>query len=107
MTKEQALLSILSEECAECAQRAIKAVRFGMEEVQEGHSLNNFDRIVLELADVVAVAEMLGIAQCVTPDMKVAKAMKVATYLRYSADLGMVDLPDNEPTGQLIDGVEY
>ena len=53
------LLWILAEECAEIAQRASKASRFGMDEVQPGHALTNEQRIWQEMNDLAAVGEML------------------------------------------------
>ncbi len=59
MTKTEMLLTLLAEECNETAQRASKAIRFGLDEVQEGQPHNNADRIVYEFNDLVAVTEML------------------------------------------------
>jgi hypothetical protein len=59
MTRTEHLLSCLSEECAEVAQRVSKALRFGLTEIQPGQELTNAERIVLELADLSAVIELL------------------------------------------------
>lgn len=52
MTKEQYLLICLAEECGELAQRATKALRFGLDETREGHEHNNTMKLLMELADV-------------------------------------------------------
>lgn len=47
------LLVIAMEETAEVQQRISKAIRFGLSEVQEGQSLNNAQRIMYELTDLL------------------------------------------------------
>ena len=59
MNRTEHLLTILGEECAEIAQRASKALRFGLDEVQPGKDLTNEQRIWKEMSDLAAVAEML------------------------------------------------
>lgn len=51
MTDNQALV-LLIEECAEVTQRATKAIRFGLEEVQAGQDLTNRERLERELIDL-------------------------------------------------------
>jgi NTP pyrophosphatase (non-canonical NTP hydrolase) len=60
MNRTEHLLSCLSEECAEVAQRVSKALRFGLDEVQPGQAQSNRHRIVDELADLLAVAIILA-----------------------------------------------
>lgn len=71
--KRNFLLSLLSEECHEVGEaaaqtgiRASKALRFGMNEVQEGQGLTNAQRVLRgyfkmldEFTDVVAMMEMV------------------------------------------------
>lgn len=59
MTEQEHLLTILAEECNEVAQRASKALRFGLFEVQSGQYFSNAERVFRELRDVEAVEEML------------------------------------------------
>ena len=59
MTRLEHLLTIVSEECNEVAQRASKALRFGIHEVQPGQTANNLERLRLELADLFAIIEMV------------------------------------------------
>ncbi len=88
-TREQHLLTVLAEECAEVAQRASKAIRFGIAEVQPGQDLDNKQRLEAELGDLLGMADMLGL----TPDpvRRKAKPDRVERYMRYSAALGLVD----------------
>lgn len=53
------LLTILVEECAEVQQRATKALRFGVGEVQPGQALNNIERLSLEVGDLLEVLDSL------------------------------------------------
>ena len=89
MTREQYYLTCLAEESVEVAQRADKAVRFGLEEVQPDQPLTNRQRLEQELGDLLGVCDMLGIE----PDKKARslKAAKVFRYAHYSSDLGMVE----------------
>lgn len=59
LNKIDYLLNVLSEECDEVGQRCCKAIRFGHDEVQPEQSLNNTERLVGELNDLLAVVEML------------------------------------------------
>lgn len=91
MTRQDHLLFILAEECSELAQRASKAARFGMQEIQPGQPLSNEDRLVLEIEDVLAAIEMLGLAVFVKRQGVEVKKDKVEKFLRYSAELGRLE----------------
>jgi len=85
------LLTILAEECAEVAQRATKALRFGLEEVQEGQDLTNAERLADELDDLLGVVRILyGVRKIRASDQEKqhAKMLKVAEYLEYSKERG-------------------
>lgn len=56
MTRNEHLLIILGEECAEVAQRVSKALRFGLSEVEPGEEAPNAQRITAELKDLWAMA---------------------------------------------------
>lgn len=86
MTKTQHLLTILAEECAEVAQRASKAIRFGLHEVQPGQPDDNQFRLEVELADLLATAETLGLQ--VREAHKAAKKEKLAKYMEYAKEMG-------------------
>jgi hypothetical protein len=59
MNRLDHILWNVAEECAEVAQRASKAARFGLEERQEGQEFNNAERLMHEFADLEAAMDML------------------------------------------------
>lgn len=93
MTETEHLLDILIEECAEVIQRVTKAKRFGLYEVQPEQSLTNQERIVYELNDVIATANLL-LCDMVWIDEKAiaAKREKIIHFLNYSAECGTLTL---------------
>lgn len=100
MTRAEYLLACLAEECDEVGQRCMKALRFGLTEVQPGQTLTNADRIFGELSDLYAVAQLLqkegligvGFTSLAARDAKWAKVEK---FYAYSKVLGIVP---EEPT---------
>lgn len=99
MTRDEHLMTIAVEECAEVQQRLTKALRFGLEQVQAaaGHavtgaadeSMTNRERILLEYADLVATMGMLGLNdKPLDPARIAAKREKVERFLKYSAEVG-------------------
>lgn len=94
MTKTEILLTILGEECNETAQRVSKAIRFTLDEVQDGQDLTNAQRIVYEFNDIVAVMEILkedGIFdKVIDTDAINKKKEKIKKYLNYSISLGTI-----------------
>lgn len=92
MNRQEHLLAILAEECAEVAQRASKALRFGLGEVQPGQELTNAERIEGELTDLFSVVLMLvDEGHLVLKDRRgaeVAKRAKVEKFLQLSEQLG-------------------
>lgn len=93
MTREEHLLLCLAEECAEVAQRVSKALRFGLEEVQDGQSLTNKQRITEELFDLCAVAticEREGLIWGVMPNNTAIerKLAKIEKYFAISREQG-------------------
>lgn len=105
MTRTQYLLNCLAEECAEVAQRASKAARFGLDEAQldlpEDFGLTNAVRIEHELADLLAVYNMLqfensglfvtGVTGATAIALMDAKQRKVEKYLKYAISRGQVE----------------
>jgi len=59
MNRVDHLLWTLAEECAEVAQRASKAARFGLEEVQPGQEFTNAERLMHEYADLIGIMDVL------------------------------------------------
>jgi hypothetical protein len=98
MNKTQYLLNQASEECAETAQRASKAIRFGLKEVEPGQSLNNEERFWGELIDLFAAIQLLCDDGILTEpdedfiDKKVAeKQDKIKKMMDYSRHCGQLD----------------
>jgi NTP pyrophosphatase (non-canonical NTP hydrolase) len=85
------LLFILAEECAEVAQRAAKAFRFGLLEVQPDQGEFNAARLEEELRDLLELARMLEEEGTISPRWqmpKPEKRAKVELFLGYSRELG-------------------
>lgn len=94
MTREEHLLAILSEECAEVAREVSKALRFGMFEMMPGQSLTNRERIAAELQDLWAAVEMLNL-QTVDRAAIERKKEKVVKFMRYAEEeCGTIAPPD-------------
>jgi len=89
MTREQYLLTCLAEEAVEVAQRATKAARFGLDEVQPGQGLNNRRRLEGELEDLLGVMRMLNLNP--NPQMFRKKEERVEKYMAYSREQGQVE----------------
>lgn len=92
MTRLEHLVSILAEECSETAQRATKGLRFGLDEIQQGQSLKNHERITYEFNDILAVMEMLKeeghISTIIDREAVAKKKKKVEKYLEYCKRIG-------------------
>lgn len=95
MTKEQYLLTKVMEEASEIIERASKAQRFGLYQIQSGHTLTNQRRLIEEFLDLVAVLEMLDILPDLEADVNLRfieeKQKKVLYYMEYSELLGVLD----------------
>ncbi len=96
MTRDEHLLMIAMEECAEVAQRVSKAARFGLEQVQADtdhgtgdvdEELTNAERIAKEYSDLAAVLEMIGIDGPRAGWMDEKRA-KVEKFLAFSKKCG-------------------
>jgi len=99
MTKEQYYFTKLAEECSEVAQIALKTQQFGMLEKRQGQDLTNAERCHEELNDILAIVEVLndafGFGFTRNEGAIAAKKAKVLRYMKYSMDLGFVDIADN------------
>lgn len=99
MTREEHLLTCLSEECAEVAQRVSKALRFGLNEVQAGQPLTNAQRIAEELGDLFAVVTICNDARLVPlpaggpAEIIAAKRAKIERYFAISREQGALIEP--------------
>lgn len=97
MNRLQFLLNLLAEECTEVGQRASKAIRFGLNEVQKGQDLDNKERLHLELTDLVAVVLLLNNEFDFNFDFDEldwsainAKHEKIEKFYEYSKKCGMI-----------------
>ena len=90
MNREEHLLVILVEECAEVAKEASKAIRFGLDEVMPGQPRTNSERILAELQDLWAAVEMLGL-QHVDREAIERKKTKVAEFMSYAEQCGTLE----------------
>jgi len=96
MTREEHLLTILMEECAEVTQRASKALRFGLTDpagTEPDQPYTNKDRLLLEINDLQAVIEMVfgSEGRYYSPMLLQDKKEKVEKYLELSEKLGTLD----------------
>lgn len=89
------LLSHLAQECAEVIVRITKAQHFGLDEIQPEQDFTNRQRILFELCDLLAMAEVLreeNILPTVPADVAerrlAAKKLKAAKFREYSKELG-------------------
>lgn len=97
MTRNEHVLWIVAEESAEIGQRASKAARFGMDEIQPEQNLNNRGRLWYEFADLCGALELLNegcvieeVVRSLRPQID-AKKIKVEHFLKYSAECGTLD----------------
>ena len=95
MNEAEHLLACLAEECDEVGQRCMKALRFGLTEVQAGQDLTNAERIEQELADldgvVAMLRERLTLARSSDHDERVArKKSKVLRFMEYARAQGVL-----------------
>lgn len=96
MTKIEHLLSALGEEGAEVAHQCSKANRFGLGDCEPRTDITNATRIVTEIYDLVAVAEMLETLGVLEFDWYSAgtrarieqKKRKVEQFMRYAEIAG-------------------
>lgn len=110
MTREEHLMTVAIEECSEVAQRVSKALRFGLEQVQQDADdspeqnpdrKTNRERIHEEWCHLVAMMRMIGVP-CATIAAMKAKQQKVERYLLRSARCGTLESP---PSAVAVDPV--
>lgn len=104
MTRTEHLLACLAEECDEVGQRCMKALRFGLLEVQPGQALTNADRIMGECIDLLVVLEMLKEDGALAafeegPALNFLyrdKRAKVEKYMEHARSVGAL-MPESRP----------
>lgn len=99
MNKEQMLLTLLSEECAEVAQLASKSIRFGLDSYEPLTGVSNIDGLHNELIDIIAVVQYLNYEYNFNFDFDnidwkavAAKKERIDKYMKYSVNLGRLKL---------------
>jgi len=93
MNRTEHLLTIMSEECNEVAQRITKSLRFGLDETQKDQHFTNRDRIIHEFVDLMSVFSMLVDEENFEEpedfeQRMVTKKANIEKYLEYSKQLG-------------------
>ena len=97
MNRKEHLLVCLSEECDEVGQRISKALRFGLDEVQDGQHNSNRQRIADELCDLLSVAYILHseglLPNFAPPDTEIdAKLAKIERFMEISREQGVLEI---------------
>lgn len=105
MNRKEYLLWLVSEECNEVGQRASKAARFALSEVQPGQPLSNAERIVQEWYDLSAVMEMMFdeglLAQWPNArEVIEAKKAKIEKFMGYSRACGTLEESVSSPISE-------
>ena len=92
MTRQEHLLIILAEECAEVAHRCSKALRFGLGDVAPGQALTNAQAIEREMCHLYTVAGLMREEDIIGPwidtDVVRAKLAAVELWLEHSRKQG-------------------
>jgi len=95
MTKQEHLLVMLAEECAEVSQRATKALRFGLTDIkgsEPNQPYTNQERLFMEINDLLAVLDLLfEDIEYSSEVMKNYKKEKIIKYLKLSEELGLLN----------------
>jgi hypothetical protein len=99
MTRQEHLFLKLMEECAEVQHRVSKLLQFGSDEIQEGQSSNNSQRLRAELDDLFSTTRLLEedgliIKRSVVESDKHLeyKRERINKYLKISQSRGKVDI---------------
>lgn len=106
MKIEQFMLLKLAEECNEVAKRAIKQIQFGSNQSQSQDGLSpekvhapNRQRLREEVIDVLCIVKVLidldEIDEIFIKDLEpayITKMQKIGRYLRYSMELGEIEI---------------
>ena len=103
MTKQEHLVAIVAEEGVETAQCCTKILRFGLREIQPGHTLSNLARLYQEYHDLVGAMWMLmtsvpGFQEDAERELGMtagqlidAKCEKISRFLEYSRSQGTLE----------------
>jgi len=101
MNEREYALVVLIEELAEAQQRACKALRFGMDNIEPGKTETNAQALWREMGDMQGAAETVvevyGSGGTNRENVDAKKA-RIQYFMRYSADLGCL-----QRTGKVAD----
>lgn len=90
------LLVQIMEECDELSQRCSKALRFGLDEVQDGQNQTNLERLLYEFNDLVATVQYFSQKETeerfdiFDSHAQGLKYEKLDKYLAYSKEKGIL-----------------
>lgn len=104
--REREITEIIAEECNEVAQRAMKLLRFGVDEVQPGHQYNNAYRMGLEIGDVLEIVDM-AVSEGLVPAaaIKMGREKKRAQLAKYmQTDPSVSETPASADTNDTSKG---
>ena len=91
MNETEYALCVVAEECDEVGQRCMKALRFGMDEIQPGQQLTNSERFWREVEDLQGALERLvelrGSGGTTRAGVD-AKKERIGKFMDYSESLG-------------------
>lgn len=98
MNSDQYHLCKIAEECNEVAQRALKAMQFGLDEIQPGQDRDNLERLVEEFQDLMITFEnFMSLMEHMRADIEPSamrrhqRIEKMAKFLHLSKTLNQVD----------------
>jgi hypothetical protein len=93
VSRDEYLLTLLLEECAEIQQAASKALRFGMDDNYKDNPTNR-EKLHQEIQDVLAVIDLLTEAEVFAtnpsirdPVRQTVKRARIEHYMRYSQEM--------------------
>lgn len=87
MTKEEHILVLIMEECAEVSHRASKALRFGLDEIQKDQEWTNKQRLLQEFNDLMGIMKMFSgntLSDIINYSQIDEKIAKVERWMKYS-----------------------
>lgn len=82
MNRTEHMLTLISEEASEVVKDACKAIRFGLADKEPGQNDDNIRRLEREIAQLVAVADMMGLL--IREEDKKIKVERVEKYMEIS-----------------------
>lgn len=92
INKQDYFLLKLAEECAEVSQMVSKCLRFGMDNIKPGETLNNKERLIDELEDIEAILHVLKAQDMLhVKELSSKKVSKVYKWYEISKEKGFVE----------------